>query len=407
MAEAAGTDLSTLTALYGGSGFGGNSPVRDRNTGLPITAASNQGYQDTTAQLQSGRTDVATSTTGERAYQSGYQTIGKQNVPTFALTALETLMKSLIGGKDVNQAALAVKYPKATLQSTGGGITYQGVGGTYRGGGGLQYVNPISGMPMTAQEAAAFNAQQEAKIQTEIQAMPTKGPELSPYETRRLNARETELQRNITQQGKYSKEAAGTDAQALMDKALHDALRRTLPQITAASEGAGTSRGSMRALLTQEAATAGAREGAALGAEQMVKYGQLYDQLAGVNELLTRGDPNSPENLLLRALEASKGMIESGGVATGQTTIGSKTTDTRTTQGPSGTIQATDRLPINPFPNFAPSPASPGTTPNQGTNPYYAFAMGDQAAAYGGNVEGASPYADYNFGGATDEEEVY
>lgn len=123
-------------------------------------------------------------------------------------------------------------------------------------------------------------------------------------------ARLEEINRNRAQQGKYSKEAAMSDSQALVQKAINDALRSAMPQITQASEGAGASKSTLRAQLTQEAATRGALEGAAQGAQLSTAYGQQYNQLASVLESLTRQDPNSPTALLAQAITSSKGMVQ-------------------------------------------------------------------------------------------------
>lgn len=119
-----------------------------------------------------------------------------------------------------------------------------------------------------------------------------------------------EIDRNRTQQGQYSKQAAMSDAQALMDKAIQDALRIASPQITAAAEGAGASKSTLRAQMLQEAATRGAIEGAAQGTQLASAYGQQYNQLAAVLENLTRQDPNSPTALLAQTIVGSKGIIE-------------------------------------------------------------------------------------------------
>jgi len=140
--------------------------------------------------------------------------------------------------------------------------------------------------------------------------------------------RNAEITRNRAQQAGYTKDAAFSDAQSLVNKAIADALRQASPQITAAAEGAGASKSTFRANLTQEAATRGALEGAAQGAQLATAYGTQYNQLAAVLENLTRQDPNSPTALLAQTIVGSKGIIKPPEPEQPFTTVSTATTGT-------------------------------------------------------------------------------
>lgn len=98
--------------------------------------------------------------------------------------------------------------------------------------------------------------------------------------------------------GDYSKGAAFSDASALMAQNLQKALEKNMPVINKAIQGAGTSAGSMQALLSQKLATESSQAASALGAEQAKSYGGIQAQLQSVLEALTRADPNNSNNIL-------------------------------------------------------------------------------------------------------------
>ena len=123
-------------------------------------------------------------------------------------------------------------------------------------------------------------------------------------------ARVEEITRARQQQQGYSKDAAMSDADALIGRAIDAALKAAAPRITRASEGAGTSKSSQAALLNQNAATEGAIAGAAEGAKLAVNYGQISNQLAAVLDSLTKQDPNSPIALLASSISGSRGIIQ-------------------------------------------------------------------------------------------------
>jgi hypothetical protein len=341
-----------------------SQPELDRNTGLPVSTQGLSFSQDQ-ATVTGPRTDTSSATTTDRTKQAVSQATSSINTTPTALRALDDLINQLSTRSAVSDAELDAEFPKATLQYNNGK---------------WQYVNPRTGGTLSDTEAKAFNARQDSQRSIRIQtAGVIQGG--TPETQQRLADRDLEIQRNREQQGKYSKEAAFTDSQALMDKALHDALETALPQITAASEGSGTSKGSMRALLTQRAAETGAREGAALGVQTSVAYGGLSNQLASTLEMLTRSDPNSPEALLLQAILGSKGLVSDTVSSQVSDTTGTKNTNAVTNQGAQVSVAATDRYPaasqpLTPAPVITSQPQAPG-------KPFYAFSMGTD----GGTLE--------------------
>lgn len=103
----------------------------------------------------------------------------------------------------------------------------------------------------------------------------------------------------------YTKNSAFQDAADLMAQNLRRAMEAQMPQINKAVENAGTSGGSMAALLSQKLATEASQASGALGAEQAKAYGGISAQLQGVLEALTRVDRGDTDSLL-KALDLFK-----------------------------------------------------------------------------------------------------
>lgn len=105
----------------------------------------------------------------------------------------------------------------------------------------------------------------------------------------------------------YSKQSGITDAQSLMAQELQKSLEANMPTITKSIDNAGTSAGSMQALLAQDLATKTANAAGALGVSTATQYGQIASNLASILEKLTHNDTNSVENQLVSAFQALKG----------------------------------------------------------------------------------------------------
>lgn len=140
-------------------------------------------------------------------------------------------------------------------------------------------------------------------------------PEQRAEQIRRME----EVQAVRSQRADYSKEAAFTDATGAQNQQSRLAMEKLIPSIIAASQGAGTSQNSMRALLTQQAANQAAESAAALGLKASVDYGQIANGQNQVLEALTRqGNPIT--DALLKAIELSRGSRENK--VTGSNTAG-------------------------------------------------------------------------------------
>ena len=151
-----------------------------------------------------------------------------------------------------------------------------------------------------------FYAGGEAALKLLIQQLLGGGTEEQRAEQiRRLE----EVQSVRGQREGYSKEAAFADAKGAQNQQSRLAMEKLIPSIMAAAQGAGTSQGSMRALLTQDAANKAAESAAALGLKASVDYGNISGGMNQVLEALTRqGNPIT--DALLKALEISKGSNE-------------------------------------------------------------------------------------------------
>ena len=294
----------------------------DINTGLPVSSSSSQYRNPASEQTNTqtgGRTDTQSQTTNQQTNQSQITQQNILNTTPGALKALEDLIRQLSDRPAISEEELNAKAPNATpIYSRAG----------------WHYTDPLTGRPVYPNQVAQFNRERAAERQKlKEQSGIIKGGTESQKQTEQQ--RQTEIGRTRTQQGAYSKEAAFGDAQFLIDKALADAMRQLSPGIVAASEGAGTSKSTYRAEALQEVGARGAIEGSALGAQLSVQYGQIYNQLENMLVEMTKQDPNSSAALLLQALQASKGMIQSGTTSSSSSGSQTGTTQVQTQVGPS------------------------------------------------------------------------
>jgi hypothetical protein len=233
-----------------------------------------------------------------------------QNMPGFALDSLQQLLAMLTPGGGLSAEEAVAKTPLVNTMGWRPGIELRGPNGEL----------------MSFTQAQAFNAQQ-LKLRESLSKSASAG---TPDEQKRLADRNLEIERNRQTQGKYSKEAALADAQNLTGYFARKMMEEAMPGIVRGAEGAGTSQGTVRALLSEQAAGRTAEAGAMVGSQLATGYGQINNQLAGVLEMLTRSDPNSTTNQLLQALSVAKGATQSqSGSQSNQST---KTIDSQTLQ---------------------------------------------------------------------------
>ena len=131
--------------------------------------------------------------------------------------------------------------------------------------------------------------------------------------------RQQEIQRNEGQAADYTKAAAFNDAQGLMAQTMQQTLQQLLPSINRGAEGAGASQGSMRALLTQQAAFQAAQAASAQGLQAATAYAGANAQFGSLLEKLTQPDNTNNQNLL-NALQIAKGAVTSTQGSSSQTT---------------------------------------------------------------------------------------
>lgn len=136
----------------------------------------------------------------------------------------------------------------------------------------------------------------------------------------------------LQKQGDYSKEVAFADAEGAVRMLLRQNMEKLLPQIDNAAQGAGTSQSAMRALLLQRAAENSADLASSKQLEAAVQYGNIGNGVAGsITNLLQLGDPTT--NMLLNALNISKGAVSS----TSTSESGTKSTSGTTSSVTNGT----------------------------------------------------------------------
>jgi hypothetical protein len=246
---------------------------------------------------------------------SAVSAINTQNTPGFALEALQALITQLSDRPAISsQDALnQLPDPISTIKS-GGPLGYTQY---------TQWIDPLTGMSLSETEAIELKRKRQQE-RTELQrsgGVIAGGTE----ETRRASGeRQTEIQRNRSQQAAYSKDAAFADAANLQARFSRTLMEQLMPQITRAAEASGTSGGAVRGLLVQDAASRVAEAQSALGLDTAAKYGALSNQLAGVLELLTR-ENNPVSQLLMQALGIAKGTVQQGTESKSATTVETKT----------------------------------------------------------------------------------
>lgn len=158
-------------------------------------------------------------------------------------------------------------------------------------------------------------------------------------------------QQVLTQQRTgYSKEAAFSDAQGAMAKAMRDALEKILPSINAGANAAGTSSNSARALYSTQAAARAAESSAALGLGAAKDYGNVSNNISQLISGLIN-TPDAATNALLSALNVAKGAVSN---VTSQTNTSGTQTAVNSTQGTTGENKQIQYQQLNN--PFAPTP---------------------------------------------------
>lgn len=342
-------------------------------SGLTADQAAMRNYNQSFT--QTGETSPVTTngTSSERSSTSGtgITSSSQLNTTPTILGNLESFIQQMTDRPAISQAELDRQAPLATSswQNTSGG-------------GSWVWTDPSTGRQFySSTEAQRFNTAQQVKRQQLIQqAGIIKG---GTEEQRAVSdARLQEIERNRVTQAGYTKDAAFTDAKALSAYFQRTLMEQQLPGILRGAEGAGTSQGSMRALLQTRAAEVTAEQAAKIGIDAASSYGQINNQLAGTLEALTRQDPNSISAQLLQALSVGKGIATSGSQVQSSSQSGTKTGTQQQVQGPKKETQTKNFIapPVVSVPQLAMEQPNVRPITGQGTGQIVANSP-EQAAA--------------------------
>jgi len=137
----------------------------------------------------------------------------------------------------------------------------------------------------------------------------------------------------------YGKDDAFADSRGAMDAAMRQTLEKIMPDINAIVEGSGTSGGAVAGILKGDAAMRAAEAAATLGIKAAVDYGNIFNQQSQITGDLIQKSPIAL-NALLKALDISKGSIQSG--SNSENTGGKNVTTTVGTGNSSGNKTAAD-----------------------------------------------------------------
>lgn len=138
-----------------------------------------------------------------------------------------------------------------------------------------------------------------AALQNLIQTLVGGG---TPEQQAQRAARQEEIARSRQGAADYSKGAAFVDAAGASQAASRQAMEQAMGNLNRAIVGAGTSGGSMQALLAQQATRDAAELQAKMQLEAATQYGGIATQYQSILEALTRPD-NSQVDSLLAALQ--------------------------------------------------------------------------------------------------------
>jgi len=143
-----------------------------------------------------------------------------------------------------------------------------------------------------------------------------------------------EINANQALRARFSPEAALADAQGLIAQTLRQAMEKSLPSITRAAEGAGTSANSMRALLINDANARAAEAASAQGVQAVQGYGGVAANLSQILASLVSQKSGNTEAILnaikLMQEQESEQMADTTGGGGGSTSGGGRPSGGRT-----------------------------------------------------------------------------
>ena len=189
---------------------------------------------------------------------------------------------------------------------------------------GSSYTNPTTSSNSSSQSSVSNSAGRagSASTQTSWSGIdPTLMDEYMTALTQAMNGGDAAYQTQVAKRNdainstkqlmqQYTKEAAFSDAAALMKLNLQQSMEKQMPAIAKSVQGAGTSSSSMQSLLAQKLANDSSLAAGALGAEQASKYGNISTALSGVLNNLTAIDPTL-SNLVASLISSGKSSTSS------------------------------------------------------------------------------------------------
>ena len=212
------------------------------------------------------------------------------------------------------------------------------------GGGGMSQTGQSAGQN-TSQQQSWNNSQQSSKSHDQaltdtnqaqadafIQQLLSGGTEEQKREIANRNATQALIQ---SQLGNYTTTQAMADARGAMSQQLRQSLEKNMPAMARGVEGAGSSSGSMQALLANDLSTRAAESAATVGAQQAQAYAVTTANIDSVLERISQ-PMNLAESTLVGALGAVKGPhsdSESQGSSTGGSSGSSQGTNQSTSMG--------------------------------------------------------------------------
>jgi hypothetical protein len=259
-----------------------------------------------------------TSTTGQSTTTSSQQTKGSQSVsssqqnmtPT-ALTSLDQLILQLMETPNISDQQLNLTAPLPAQRAVPVKSSYMGV--PVYGAVTYEWYDPLTGQTLSADQAQKLTVERQTeRDRLSAEAGVTRGG-TATMQANQL-ARDETVSNLLQGQQDYSKEAAFSDAQVLVDQFMRQFGEENVAAITRASEGAGTSASSVRSLLMSDAQARAAEAAGALGVQTAIGYGGVSADFANVLAGLTASDPVT--DALLAALGIAKGAVSYGSSVT-------------------------------------------------------------------------------------------
>jgi hypothetical protein len=302
----------------------------DRNTGQRTTSGTLQDFSKTEVTGPQDTKTTGQTTARTTGSQSNVAVSSQLNTTPQILATLEQVIQQMFDRPAISDAEAMRQFPNAKAVVPRSGPIY--------------FVDPLTGITLHTPEA--FNQlQADKRKQIQDQAGIVKG---GTSDQRAIaDARQEEISRDRALQSQFSPEAARATAEGLSSYFARVLSEQELPAILRSAEGAGTSKGTTRALLTQQAIQRTGETASKVGADLTSQFGQISTQLANVLENLTKQDPNSIANQLINAIAQSKGITQSGVTSQSQTTDQTVTTDINQTQQ-AGAKTVNTKLNVNP-----------------------------------------------------------